>query len=263
MDPSDRDPRSYAELLESPSRAWKGQARRARTRRIAAAAGIAALVLVAAGVAFAAWSPFRSATSAPPTAASVPTPSGVTLASAADTMPAAATTPSSSVEPTASEEVVIGWVGDITPGSKYGNPPDNGRALFASTRKYTTKPDLMVGNLEGTFGVGGRSKCSKEATDCYAFQAPPKNAAALKWAGFDVVNLANNHSNDYLAAGAKSTRAALEDNGIAYTGLDGTVAIRGSQRRQGGVPRLRAVSMERQYRRHPPGRKSAREECRR
>ncbi len=126
----------------------------------------------------------------------------------------------------ASREVVIGWVGDLTPGSKYGNPPNGGRALFEPTRAYTAKPDIMVANLEGTFGNGGPSKCDgRDSSECFAFQAPPANAKALAWAGFDVVNMANNHSNDYFAAGRKSTRAALEANGISYTGLVDTVAV--------------------------------------
>ncbi len=85
----------------------------------------------------------------------------------------------------------------------------------------------MVANLEGTFGTGGPSKCSNStSTVCFAFQAPPANAAALKWAGFDVMNLANNHSNDYFGAGLQSTKRALEANGIEYTGLDGVIATK-------------------------------------
>ncbi len=34
----------------------------------------------------------------------------------------------------ASAVVELGWVGDTTPGSKYGNPPNAGRALFEQTR---------------------------------------------------------------------------------------------------------------------------------
>lgn len=120
-------------------------------------------------------------------------------------------------EPTIIE---IGWVGDLTPGSRYGLPPDDGRALFASTAEYTQQPDLMMANLEGTFGNGGASKCDgKDSSDCYAFQAPPTNAAALSWAGIDVVNLANNHSNDYFGAGQTTTKEALDGQGIVYTGL--------------------------------------------
>jgi hypothetical protein len=140
--------------------------------------------------------------------------------------PADEPAPEAASPQTAAKVVEIGWVGDTTPGSKYGNPPNKGRALFEHTREYTSKPDIMVANLEGTFGKGGASKCDgRDSSVCYAFQAPPANAAALKWAGIDVVNLANNHSNDYLAAGLKSTRKALEANDIGYTGLDGITHV--------------------------------------
>lgn len=139
----------------------------------------------------------------------------------------ASATPSATVSAEPSATVIeIGWVGDLTPGSKYGNPPDDGRALFEHTRDYLLEPDVMVANLEGTFGNGGPSKCDgKDSSQCYAFQAPPKNAESLAWAGIDVVNLANNHTRDYLERGIKSTRKALDANEIAYTGLNDTIAI--------------------------------------
>ena len=49
--------------------------------------------------------------------------------------------------------IEIGWVGDTTPGSKYGYPPDNGRALFAQVRDELRAPDLMIANLEGTYSA--------------------------------------------------------------------------------------------------------------
>src|ERR671939_275972 len=55
--------------------------------------------------------------------------------------------------------VTIGWVGDITPGSRYGLPASGGRALFAAVRRTLREPDLMAGNLEGTLSAGGASKC--------------------------------------------------------------------------------------------------------
>ena len=48
----------------------------------------------------------------------------------------------------------------------------------------------------------------------------------MKWAGFDVADLANNHSRDYLAAGLKSTRKALRENNVSYTGINEVTAYR-------------------------------------
>ncbi len=124
---------------------------------------------------------------------------------------------------TARPVVTIGWVGDTTPGSKYGMPPQEGRALYADVRDKLQAPDIMASNLEGTFGSGGKSKSSSGKS--YSFQAPPSYANALAWAGFDVVSLANNHAHDYLEAGMASTEKALDDAGVAYTGQPGQITV--------------------------------------
>jgi len=119
--------------------------------------------------------------------------------------------------------VTIGWVGDTTPGSSYGLPPQRGRALFSKVRAMLQTPDVMVGNLEGTFGSGGKSKGDSGAS--FSFQAPPVYARALSWAGFDVMNVANNHAHDFLEAGMTSTQRALKGAGVAYTGLPGQITV--------------------------------------
>ena len=122
--------------------------------------------------------------------------------------------------------ITVGWVGDTTPGSMYGTPPDGGRALFGSLRSLLSKPDLMIANLEGTYSTAGPSKCSgASAGTCFSFQAPPSYAAALAWSGIDLVNMANNHSMDYLTRGFLQTQAALKKVGVAYAGPPNTVTI--------------------------------------
>jgi hypothetical protein len=122
--------------------------------------------------------------------------------------------------------VTIAWVGDITPGSSAGVPPGDGSAQFASVRKRLRKPDLTFGNLEGTYSIGGDSKCGDEKShECFAFQAPPANAVALRSAGFDAVNLANNHAFDYGALGQAQTSAALRNAGVAATGRPGEITV--------------------------------------
>jgi Bacterial capsule synthesis protein PGA_cap len=131
---------------------------------------------------------------------------------------AAASSPSSSPSATKKPTVItIGWVGDTTPGSKYGMPPDGGRALFANLRSRLSAPDLMMANLEGTYSTATTSKGSGANT--FSFQAPPSYAMALKWAGIDLVSVANNHSHDFLEAGLQQTQGALKAAGIAYAGI--------------------------------------------
>src|SRR5688572_16343662 len=52
-------------------------------------------------------------------------------------------------------ELSIAWAGDITLGSRYGLPPDDGRSLFQDVRRNVASADLAIGNLEGTLSVGG------------------------------------------------------------------------------------------------------------
>jgi hypothetical protein len=121
--------------------------------------------------------------------------------------------------------LTIGWVGDVTPGSRYGLPARGGRALFARVSRALRGPDLMVANLEGTLSVGGAPKCRAGAENCFAFQAPPANARALHDAGIDLVNLANNHSFDYGPAGQAQTLMALTAGHVAFTGLQGDARV--------------------------------------
>ncbi len=151
-----------------------------------------------------------------------------TSSSPAPSSAAAGVSPSPSPSPSPAEHIVIeiGWVGDTTPGSKYGMPPDSGRALFASVREALRRPDLMIANLEGTYSTGGPSKCDGlSSSSCFAFQAPPAYAKALAWAGIDLVSVANNHSHDYLARGLEQTTAALDTAGVAYTGLPDQITV--------------------------------------
>jgi len=153
-----------------------------------------------------------------------PSPSATAVAA---TSPSASASPSPSPSPSPSSPTVIaiGWVGDTTPGSMYGLPPERGRALFASMRDKLSAPDLMIANLEGTFSEGGPSKCGADSTNCYAFQAPLANAPALKWACIDMVSLANNHTYDFFERGMTQTTGALKANGIEYTGLPKQITV--------------------------------------
>lgn len=162
-----------------------------------------------------------AARSAGPSTVATPTLESSSQASALATT-TASTAATASAQPT-EPVVTIGWVGDTTPGSRYGMPPQGGRALFSKVRAQLLAPDIMVGNLEGTFGNGGKSKDATGAA--FSFQAPPSYAAALPWAGFDLVNLANNHAHDFLEAGMASTRRALDAVGVAYTGRPGQITI--------------------------------------
>lgn len=123
------------------------------------------------------------------------------------------------------KQVSIAWAGDITPGSRYGLPPNRGFNQFAGVSSVLRDADLTIGNLEGTLGDSGTPRCPVGAENCFSFQAPSSYADGLKHAGFDVFNLANNHALDYGAAGQGSTVAALRSRRLGYTGRPGDLQV--------------------------------------
>jgi hypothetical protein len=122
--------------------------------------------------------------------------------------------------------LTVVWGGDVTLGSAFGLPPDRARGLLTGVRSALRRADIAAVNLEGTLGQGGISKCPatpRPSPTCFAFQAPPENAVALREAGVDLVNLANNHAWDFGAAGMGQTVLALRDQRVAVTGRPGEI----------------------------------------
>jgi hypothetical protein len=122
--------------------------------------------------------------------------------------------------------VTLSWVGDMAFSSRHGLPPRGGRRAFARVAPHLRPGDITTGNLEGTLGRGGLSKCARVRRNCHAFQAPSSYAGVFRRAGFEVLNLANNHSHDFGATGLRQTVAALRRAGIAHTGLRGEIRVR-------------------------------------
>jgi len=116
----------------------------------------------------------------------------------------------------------IGWVGDMTFGTYGSSPPGGVGTVFDKIRPYLIT-ELLLGNLETVVGNVPPSKCSPGDVGCFSMVAPPETAQALKDAGFGGVNLANNHTHDSGSTGLATTKQALDDVGIAYTGLPGQI----------------------------------------
>lgn len=119
-------------------------------------------------------------------------------------------------------DVTLGWVGDMAFSRSAGLPPNGGRHVFDDVARPLRAADLMTGNLEGTLGRGGGTKCRG---NCHEFQAPPGYAGVFRRAGFRMLNLANNHSHDAGPAGLRSTTAALRSARVAHTGLPGQITV--------------------------------------
>jgi poly-gamma-glutamate capsule biosynthesis protein CapA/YwtB (metallophosphatase superfamily) len=134
--------------------------------------------------------------------------------------------PAASARPAASS-VTVSATGDIMMSNAPGRmPPADGDGFFAPVREALAS-DLVMGNLEQPLTQDtGTSKCgSPPGPNCYSFRSPPSYAKHLKDAGFQLMNLANNHTRDFGVAGARNTRAALDDAGIEYTGNAGEITV--------------------------------------
>lgn len=84
---------------------------------------------------------------------------------------------------------------------------------FAATSSILSAADITMGNLEGPFTQEG-----KRFQKRFTFKVPPKYAAGLLNAGFDVVTLANNHIFDYGVEGLQNTLQILDSLHIGHCG---------------------------------------------
>ncbi|MCR5710313.1 MAG: CapA family protein [Bacteroidales bacterium] len=124
--------------------------------------------------------------------------------------------------PASDSLLTIAMCGDIMMGTTYPTvrlPENEGRDIFSDVKQLFIDADLSAGNLEGVILEGG--KCTKNTSKAnnYAFRMPESYVHLLKDAGFDYVNLANNHTNDFGADGLRRTRELLAGEGIACSGL--------------------------------------------
>jgi hypothetical protein len=117
----------------------------------------------------------------------------------------------------------LSWVGDMAFSSQQGLPAGDVPGALGPVKSLLAA-DIVTGNLEGTLATGGSSKCGGgSGGDCFSFRAPPRYARGLRRMGFDLVNVANNHANDYGPIGQSQTSAALRSAHVAYSGRAGQI----------------------------------------
>jgi capsule synthesis protein PGA_cap len=216
---------------EGARRLRRAQLRRRQVRRRRATG--AALLVAVAGVGV--WAAATLASGHDETPAGTDSVANATPSVAEPTasVPAtAATAPATTATaPDASgRSVTIAWVGDMVLASSYGTPPESGRRSMAPVVAPLRGADLTFGNLEETLSQLPETKCGG-SPNCFAFQAPPSYAPLIRAAGFDVMNLANNHADDFGPAGQRSTESALRAAGLRWTGRPGQITIM----RRGGL----------------------------
>ncbi|PQP82318.1 poly-gamma-glutamate biosynthesis protein [Paenibacillus sp. PCH8] len=139
-----------------------------------------------------------------------PTPSGTKGNSGTDNE-SGASKPSNSAK-----DITINFVGDIQFSGKVAELLDkNGYDYpFAKLGRLFKDDDLTIGNLETPITLGGTGAVDKT----YVYKSSPKALEAMASAGFDAVNLANNHILDQGVEGLVDTLTYLKEYGIAHTG---------------------------------------------
>jgi len=143
----------------------------------------------------------------------------------------AAAQPTSSAEATPSETaaavdaITLTATGDNVMGGPGNMPANGGNDLYTKVKPLLTG-DLVMGNLEEpvTEDTGYR-KCSAGSTSCHQFYVPPSWAKHLKNAGYQLMNMANNHGNDMGPAGYTNTQKSLEAVGLQHTGAPGEITV--------------------------------------
>lgn len=84
---------------------------------------------------------------------------------------------------------------------------------FEAVAELVRGADIAIGHLECPLTVDGDPIDKR-----FLFRAHPRNADALAWSGFDVLNLASNHVLDFGQEGFQQTMEALHGAGLAYVG---------------------------------------------
>ncbi|MBO7067478.1 MAG: CapA family protein [Bacteroidaceae bacterium] len=116
------------------------------------------------------------------------------------------------------------FVGDVMMGTNVpGNfiTPNRGRTLFQDCDSIIRASDIAIANLEGTCyeGTDGEQRKMTNPNTYFIFRMPGDHADRLAEAGFDAVNMANNHTFDFGMTGRRNTLQNIKRTGIEVAGL--------------------------------------------
>ncbi|HCP17039.1 MAG: Bacterial capsule synthesis protein [candidate division TA06 bacterium 32_111] len=120
------------------------------------------------------------------------------------------------------ESIKITAVGDIMVGTVYpylSVPEGDGFYLFQEAESIIKKGYIRIGNLESALSDSGSLRKNVVEGKSYAFRTPEKYVKSLKNAGFNILNIANNHIRDFGDIAVYRTKKVLLENSIQYTGF--------------------------------------------
>ncbi|MFA6432028.1 MAG: CapA family protein [Candidatus Margulisiibacteriota bacterium] len=116
------------------------------------------------------------------------------------------------------EPIKVYFVGDVMLGryvDEKMQQKKEWRWPFLKIKDDLKAADILFGNLEGMLSDRGTEGKAK-----YYLRANPKGVKGLKYAGFTVLGLANNHVGDYGLLAFTDTINGLDENGIGWAGYD-------------------------------------------
>ena len=117
--------------------------------------------------------------------------------------------------------ITIAAVGDTMVGSLYPTraamPPEDGRRVFERVKHLWQGADIVTANFEGTLCAEASSVRALGANS-YRFLMPLESLGIYKEAGFNLLNVANNHAMDAGLAAREATVAAMNEAGLANGG---------------------------------------------
>lgn len=121
--------------------------------------------------------------------------------------------------------ITIKAVGDIILGTNfpYNDLPSNKQILFQSVKPLLQNADIVFGNFESTLTDYPYTIKNVNSGAVYAFRTPPSFAPLLQDAGFDVLNIANNHSYDFDEEGFQDTMTNINRLGMQAVGVKGQI----------------------------------------
>ena len=116
--------------------------------------------------------------------------------------------------------VSIKAVGDMIPGTNYpyNKLPPKKELLLESVKPHLKGADILFGNFESTMTNYPYSSKAGGGRMLFAFRTPPSYAKIFKDVGFDILNIANNHSYDFNEQGFKDTIKNIDSNGMKAVG---------------------------------------------
>ena len=121
------------------------------------------------------------------------------------------------------DTISISIVGDMMVGSSYPSslmrPLEEEGNILQHAMPFLQGTDLRIGNLESAISDSAAVFKQCGLNQCFAFRTPLKCAQWYKDAGFEYLNLSNNHSYDFGATGVKHTLDFLRSNNIRTSGV--------------------------------------------